>query len=651
VRSDDGTSARAGSNGNGRADTILDDTASESPYIQPHAVTMPPLRNAEPDFLQLLGECFNSDELRWFLQDGPNGGVLAHGLPTGSPSMDLLVREAVRVLERHALIDAALFRRLLSTRPARHPQILRVAASHGVLLAEPPAGDIDLLRLLEQQQDTTVVQALLTATAALSYSHPLREQVHVFAAMLRSCRNASTPNAIDQIFASLRRLTTQVAELDFAAPDLTRTEDVGARALHDEITASIRDDDIPRAATRLLDMAKAVGAPRTRIDDLAALRERVEHSRGTAEPQPRVDSGKWLSAVHEVLDHADQLRGLAAVSSPHVSLSEARHQFSTKRGISGDASEIAVACHDITKSYPDIADRTSPFMLSGVSLRLTVGTITGVFGANGSGKTTLLRILAGQLAPTRGHVEYPWSPGRTGLRIDWATVRQRVVHVEQRPPRWYGRLADELHRWVGLHGVFGEQNAAEVEFYLHRLDLYQYREARWPSLSEGYRMRFELARALLARPKLLVLDEPLAPLDITAHQRFLRDVRDLAAAAHDPVAVILSSQHIPEVEAIANNVLCLTGGRVRYFGTCEQLAATSDCHVIEFDGHVPSTIVDSFRPAFGLRDARRWSDCWILRIPRSVPLPVFARAAFEAHPKLGHFRDITGSCTKFFRGE
>ncbi len=92
-------------------------------------------------------------------------------------------------------------------------------------------------------------------------------------------------------------------------------------------------------------------------------------------------------------------------------------------------------------------------------------------------------------------------------------------------------------------------------------------------MSGGYRTRFELAKALISRPKLLILDEPLAPLDVLAQLLFLRDVKELAASKRQPLAVIISSQHLYEIEAVADKLVFLNDGVLEFYGRPEEIGA------------------------------------------------------------------------------
>lgn len=197
------------------------------------------------------------------------------------------------------------------------------------------------------------------------------------------------------------------------------------------------------------------------------------------------------------------------------------------------------------------------FSLKPLSLTLNLGEIIGVVGENGNGKTTFLRILAGELAISAGNIHFHLLDNQ---KPDPYTIRQNVSFVPQRIPRWHGYLKDNLHFSASISGLKGEENETMVDFMLERLDLSRYANHTWDQISSGYKTRFEIARVLLQRPKLLILDEPLANLDINAQQTLLSDLRYIAKSQFRPMGVVLSSQQLFEVEKMADTVLFLKNG-------------------------------------------------------------------------------------------
>lgn len=209
-----------------------------------------------------------------------------------------------------------------------------------------------------------------------------------------------------------------------------------------------------------------------------------------------------------------------------------------------------VAAHEISKTY-----RSGNFSLQPISLQINTGDVVGVVGENGNGKTTLLRCIAGQLALDTGELQFSQLQ-----KPDHYDIKHHLAFIPQRIPKWYGSLKDNLHFSAAIYGIKNEENIVMVDFMLERLDLTPYAHLNWSQISSGYRTRFEIARILLQKPKLLILDEPLANLDINAQQSILTDLRFMAKSVHNPMGILLSSQQLHEVEKIADTVLLIKNG-------------------------------------------------------------------------------------------
>lgn len=217
-------------------------------------------------------------------------------------------------------------------------------------------------------------------------------------------------------------------------------------------------------------------------------------------------------------------------------------------------SKLLVSVEQVSKTYT-----SGSFTLSPVSFKVSSGDILGVVGENGNGKTTLLRCLSGQLAIDTGSVHHTQirEPG-------YYAIKHQVAFIPQRIPRWYGLLKDNLRFSAAIAGVHAGENDLMVDFMLERLGLGSYANYTWNQISSGYRTRFEIARVLLQKPSLLILDEPLANLDINAQQTILTDLRLMAKSVKHPMGVVLSSQQLHEVEKIADNVLFIKRGNCMF---------------------------------------------------------------------------------------
>lgn len=215
------------------------------------------------------------------------------------------------------------------------------------------------------------------------------------------------------------------------------------------------------------------------------------------------------------------------------------------------------------------------FSLPAVDLDLRHGKIAGVVGSNGTGKTTLLRMMALDLAPSAGELQL--SNKRTGSSD---LLRTKVTMVPQAVPRWQGSLLGHLRQQAAFYGFTDEQdNREEVDTAVDLLGLESHVDMHWDELSGGYRTRSAIAAALVARPGLLVLDEPLAMLDPRAQQNLLRALRD--RADYGTTAIVVSSQHVPEIESIADVMIALTPGEEKAEIRWPALVPESTGHLFE----------------------------------------------------------------------
>ncbi|MFN8284499.1 MAG: ABC transporter ATP-binding protein [Chitinophagales bacterium] len=210
-----------------------------------------------------------------------------------------------------------------------------------------------------------------------------------------------------------------------------------------------------------------------------------------------------------------------------------------------------VSAENVSKNYTK-----GNFSLKAFNIKIVSGEIIGIVGENGNGKTTLLRCLAGQLERSSGVLSY-FGIDKENELFD---IKHRVAFIPQRIPRWYGLLKDNLHFSAAISGIHGKENDRMVQFMLERMNLTKYAQLTWDRISSGYRTRFEIARILLQKPNLLILDEPLANLDIHAQQTLLSDLRFLVKSPALNLGVILSSQQLHEVEKVADRVLLIKNG-------------------------------------------------------------------------------------------
>ncbi|MEM6261006.1 MAG: ABC transporter ATP-binding protein [Bacteroidota bacterium] len=305
--------------------------------------------------------------------------------------------------------------------------------------------------------------------------------------------------------------------------------------------------------------------------------------------------------------------------------------------------QVVVEATGITKTF-----RTPlhTFRLPPLDISLKVGEIPGVVGENGNGKTTLLRMVAGDLQADGGELGYPGFDVPEG---DWYQIKQHIAFIPQALSPWQGYLKENLHFTAAIHGIKGQANEDRVEFIIHRLGLTRYSDSLWKEISSGYKLRFELARALVWKPQLLIIDEPLANLDINTQQMFLQDLRYLADSLTEPIAILLTSQHLHEVESIADNIIFMREGRALYNGSMQEFGQNRKENLFEVVADVSaSEIQDVLKDLNGL-EIEDQGRITLVRVAADVPPAQVLGALAQAGISPQYFRDISTSTLKLFR--
>jgi iron complex transport system ATP-binding protein len=188
-----------------------------------------------------------------------------------------------------------------------------------------------------------------------------------------------------------------------------------------------------------------------------------------------------------------------------------------------------------------------------------------ILGANGSGKTSLLSTLTGYMPPTSGEISVL---GHTYGRSDWRELRKRIGIVSSSVHQLMAGHETSLdtiiggrHAIIGMWGEIGREERAEAMRTMRQIECEPLRDRQWRVLSQGERQRILIGRALMARPRLLILDEPCAGLDPVAREHFLQFVERLANRRDAPTLVLVT-HHVEEIMPVFSHVLVLKAGNV-----------------------------------------------------------------------------------------
>jgi ABC-2 type transport system ATP-binding protein len=243
-----------------------------------------------------------------------------------------------------------------------------------------------------------------------------------------------------------------------------------------------------------------------------------------------------------------------------------------------------LAVRELCKSYGEIV------AVDHISFDVGRGEIVGLLGPNGAGKTTTINMILGVLQPESGSIRIEG--------LDIAAHRSRALE-RTNFTAVYAPLPGNLTvsqnlRIFGL--IYGVEDLAErIAVSLGQFDLVRFRDVRCGALSSGEQTRVSLAKAMLNRPRLLLLDEPTASLDPAAARDIRANIRELATK--EGRGVLWTSHNMYEAEAVCDRVLFLSRGRILLEGdpkallrehgkaTLEELFITVAREPLTLEGH------------------------------------------------------------------
>jgi ABC-2 type transport system ATP-binding protein len=249
---------------------------------------------------------------------------------------------------------------------------------------------------------------------------------------------------------------------------------------------------------------------------------------------------------------------------------------------------LAIDVHNLRKSFG--ARR----VVDGLSLQVAPGEICGFLGANGSGKTTTIRMLCGLLTPDGGE-------GKC-LGFDVVREAQRIRREAGYMTQHFG-FYDDLTVFENLDFVASvyemPDRADAVSEIMARMGLADRADQLAGELSGGWKQRLALAACVLHRPKLLLLDEPTAGVDVKARREFWDLIHDLAAQG---LTVLVSTHYMDEAER-CKRIIYLSTGRVVVQGTPEEVVRGSGVIAFEITGDNIDDIAVQLRRAPGVDGA------------------------------------------------
>ena len=225
-----------------------------------------------------------------------------------------------------------------------------------------------------------------------------------------------------------------------------------------------------------------------------------------------------------------------------------------------------VLVDNLVKVFP-LPDGGEKRAVDGLSFRVGQGQIYGLLGPNGAGKTTTLRILSGLMAPTSGTATL----GGYDVSQRADKVKGAIGFLTANTGLYQRLTARELLVYFArLHCLAPEEAAARADHLIDRLGIGAFAALRCGALSTGQKQRVNIARALIADPKILIMDEPTLGLDVISNRVILEYIK---RERQEGKSIILSTHYLDEAETMCDQIGLLHEGRLIAEGDIESLRA------------------------------------------------------------------------------
>ena len=241
----------------------------------------------------------------------------------------------------------------------------------------------------------------------------------------------------------------------------------------------------------------------------------------------------------------------------------------------------ALSIRDLRKTY-----ETGVQALKGVSLEVQPGDFYALLGPNGAGKSTLIGIVSSLVNKSSGEVRI--------FGVDLSADRSAAMRLIGLVPQeinfnFFEKPFDILVNYAGFYGMPRAEAMVRAEEELKRAQLWDKAQTMSRTLSGGMKRRLMIARAMMTRPRLLILDEPTAGVDIEIRRGMWKTLKEINAAG---TTIILTTHYLEEAESLCRNLAIIDRRTIVQQGPMRTLLATLDVEgfLFDIDGHLPASL-------------------------------------------------------------
>ncbi len=295
----------------------------------------------------------------------------------------------------------------------------------------------------------------------------------------------------------------------------------------------------------------------------------------------------------------------------------------------------ALAIHELKKTYDNGVEA-----LKGVSLSGQPGDFFALLGPNGAGKSTLIGAVSSLVNPSAGRIEV--------CGVDLAARRSEAMRLIGLVPQeinfnMFEQPFDICVNYAGFYGLPRKEAEARAERELKAAQLWDKARVMSRTLSGGMKRRLMIARAMMTQPKLLILDEPTAGVDIEIRRGMWKTLKEVNAAG---TTVILTTHYLEEAESLCRNLAIIDKGRIIEQGPMKALLAKLDVEafVLDIDGQLPATLPQ----LAGLRLEASDDHTLVLEMPRDRDLNGVFASLDAAGVRVRSLRNQTNRLEELF---